>query len=138
MRYRGQGHELAVEIPARIFEAGDGPALAELFELQYQKNYGRRIPNLTVEALTWTLVLSVIDEGSKTIKLLDPKPLPALALRKTRVFDAEIGDFVEAQVISREGASAGAVVEEQTTVWVPSSFNGRISAGGHVILERKG
>jgi N-methylhydantoinase A len=144
MRYRGQGHELAVEIPVRIFEAGDGAALAELFEVQYQKNYGRRIPNLTVEALTWTLVLSAIDEGSETIKLLDPKPFPALALRKTRVFDAEIGDFVEARVISREGASAGAafhgpalVVEEQTTVWVPSSFSGRISAGGHVILERK-
>lgn len=145
MRYKGQGHELAVEIPARLYESGDGAALTELFEAQYQKNYGRRIPNLTVEALTWTLVLSAVDERGETLQLPDPKPTPAKALRKTRVFDAEMGDFVDAQVIAREASPPGScfagpalVVEDQTTVWVPSSFNGRMSAGGHVILERKG
>jgi N-methylhydantoinase A len=145
MRYKGQGHELAVEIPARLYEARDGAALAELFEAQYQKNYGRRIPNLTVEALTWTLVLSAVDEASTAAPLSDAAPSQAKALRHTRVFDAEMGDFVEAQVISREASPPGAtfhgpalVVEDQTTVWVPSSFDGRISSGGHVILERKG
>jgi N-methylhydantoinase A len=119
--------------------------LAELFEAQYQKNYGRRIPNLTVEALTWTLVLSAVDEASTAAPLSDAAPSQAKALRHTRVFDAEMGDFVEAQVISREASPPGAtfhgpalVVEDQTTVWVPSSFDGRISPGGHVILERKG
>jgi N-methylhydantoinase A len=145
MRYKGQGHELAVEIPARLYEAAAGAALAELFEAQYQKNYGRRIPNLTVEALTWTLVLSAVDEASTAAPLSDAAPSQAKALRHTRVFDAEMGDFVEAQVISREASPPGAtfhgpalVVEDQTTVWVPSSFDGRISPGGHVILERKG
>ena len=145
MRYKGQGHELAVEIPARLYEDADGPALAELFEAQYQKNYGRRIPNLTVEALTWTLVLSAVDESAQAIAPSEPSPTQAVAIRKTRVFDAEVGDFVEAQIISREASPPGAafqgpalVVEDQTTVWVPSSFNGRLSAGGHVVLERKG
>jgi N-methylhydantoinase A len=145
MRYKGQGHELAVEIPARLYEAGDGAALAELFEAQYQKNYGRRIPNLTVEALTWTLVLSAVDQETKTATLRDTTASQAKAIRQTRVFDAEMGNFVEAQVISREASPPGArfhgpalVVEDQTTVWVPSSFDGRISPGGHVILERKG
>jgi len=145
MRYKGQGHELAVEIPARLYEAAAGAALAELFEAQYQKNYGRRIPNLTVEALTWTLVLSAVDEASTAAPLSDAAPSQAKALRHTRVFDAEMGDFVEAQVISREASPPGAtfhgpalVVEDQTTVWVPSSFDGHISSGGHVILERKG
>ena len=66
-------------------------------------------------------------------------------MRMTRVFDAEIGDFVDAQVIRRETAPPGAtfsgpalIVEDQTTVWAPSSFTGRISPGGHVILQRKG
>ena len=144
MRYKGQGHELAVEIPARVYESDDGGALAELFEVQYQKSYGRRIPNLTVEALTWTLVLSAIDETPAALIPTTPKRSQAPALRKTRVFDAEIGDFVEAQIISRAAAPPGAefsgpalVVEDQTTVWVPSSFDGHISPGGHVILERK-
>ena len=145
MRYRGQGHELAVEIPARLYEAGDGAVLAELFEAQYQKNYGRRIPNLTVEALTWTLVLSAVDEATKAAPFSDVATSQAKAIRHTRVFDAEMGDFVEAQIISRKASPPGArfhgpalVVEDQTTVWVPSSFDGRISPGGHVILQRKG
>jgi N-methylhydantoinase A len=145
MRYRGQGHELAVEIPTKLYDTADGVVLSELFEAQYQKSYGRRIPNLTIEALTWTLVLSVVDEERVYSTGSEPTSSQAQALRKTRVFDAEIGDFVEAQVIARDGALPGAqfsgpalVVEDQTTVWVPSSFGGRISAGGHVILERKG
>jgi N-methylhydantoinase A len=145
MRYKGQGHELAVEIPARLYEAGDGAALAELFEAQYQKNYGRRIPNLTVEALTWTLVLSAVDDVTQVAAFKQVARLEAKALRQTQVFDAEIGDFVEAQVIARETAPPGScfkgpalVVEDQTTVWVPSSFDGSMSPGGHVILERKG
>jgi N-methylhydantoinase A len=144
MRYKGQGHELAVEIPARLYESRDGTVLSELFEAQYQKNYGRRIPNLTVEALTWTLVLAAVDHETKAETLSNATASQAKAIRHTSVFDAEMGDFVEAQVISREASPPGTtfhgpalVVEDQTTVWVPSSFGGRISPGGHVILERK-
>jgi N-methylhydantoinase A len=145
MRYRGQGHELAVEIPARAYEAKDGAELAEIFEAQYQKNYGRRIPNLSVEALTWTLVLTAQDEEAREIETVaEPAPSAAPVLRMTQVFDAEVGGFVEAKVISREAARPGArfegpalVVEDQTTIWTPTSFEGRISRGGHVILQRK-
>jgi N-methylhydantoinase A len=145
MRYRGQGHELGVEIPARTYRNEDGAELTESFEAQYQKNYGRRIPNLSVEALTWTLVLSAEDdETADGHAETDPAPSEAPVLRLTRVFDAEVGDFVEAKVISREAARPGArfegpalVVEDQTTIWTPTSFEGRISAGGHVILQRK-
>ena len=58
MRYRGQGHELTVEIPARAFLAADATVLADLFAGQYRKNFNRTIPNLGVEVMTWTLVLS--------------------------------------------------------------------------------
>jgi N-methylhydantoinase A len=144
MRYKGQGHELSVEIPATVYEANDAAKLAELFEAQYQKNYGRRIPNLSVEALTWTLVLTAHEESGPPRKLMETARSQAEAVRTTRVFDAEVGDFVDAQVIRREATRPGSVftgpaliVEDQTTVWAPSSFNGRISPGGHVILRRK-
>ena len=145
MRYRGQGPELAVELPARVYENADGAALTEIFEAQYQKSYGRRIPNLTVEALTWTLVLSAQDDES-VANAPTPEPAPSVApiARTTQVFDAEVGDFVTASVIARDALPPGAcfdgpalVVEDQTTIWAPSSFEGRISQGGHVILKRK-
>lgn len=145
MRYRGQGHELAVELPARDYDDSDGAALTEIFEAQYQKNYGRRIPNLSVEALTWTLVLSAQDDdGARDAEAAEPAASAAPVMRTTQVFDAEIGDFVTAKVIARDASPPGAffdgpalVVEDQTTIWTPSSFSGRVSRGGHVILERK-
>ncbi len=144
MRYKGQGHELSVEIPANVYEANDATKLAELFEAQYQKNYGRRIPNLSVEALTWTVVLTAHEESEPPRKLMENARSQAEAIRTARVFDAEVGDFVDAQVIRRETTQPGAVfsgpaliVEDQTTVWAPSSFHGQISPGGHVILRRK-
>jgi N-methylhydantoinase A len=144
MRYKGQGHELSVEIPAAMYEANDAAKLAELFEAQYQKNYGRRIPNLSVEALTWTLVLTAHEESEAPRKLMETARSQAEPVRTARVFDAEVGDFVDAQVIRREATRPGSVfsgpaliVEDQTTVWAPSSFNGQISPGGHVILRRK-
>jgi N-methylhydantoinase A len=144
MRYKGQGHELSVEIPAALYAADDAAKLAELFEAQYQKNYGRRIPNLSVEALTWTLVLTAQEEREAPRKLMENARSQAEAIRTTRVFDAEVGDFVDAQVIRRETTRPGSVfsgpaliVEDQTTVWAPSSFHGQISPGGHVILRRK-
>jgi N-methylhydantoinase A len=145
MRYRGQGHELAVEIPVRAYEARDGAELAEIFEAEYQRSYGRRIPNLSVEALTWTLFLSAQDDETGSVETdVEPAPSVAPILRTTQVFDAEIGGFVEAKIINRESAQPGArfegpalVVEDQTTIWTPTSFEGRISRGGHVILQRK-
>ena len=62
MRYRGQGHDLAVEIPARDYEAGDGTVLEGLFHETYAKNFNRTIPNLRAQALTWTLVLYEVRE----------------------------------------------------------------------------
>ncbi len=115
-----------------------------MFEAQYQKNYGRRIPNLSVEALTWTLVLTAHEDRDTPRNKTEASPSQAVSSRTTRVFDAEVGDFVEAQVIRRESTRPGSafsgpalIVEDQTTVWAPSSFNGHISPGGHVILRRK-
>ena len=55
MRYRGQGHEIAVPLPA---EALDAAALRAGFDAAYAALFGRTIPRLEVEALTWTLSLA--------------------------------------------------------------------------------
>ncbi|MGE0410162.1 MAG: hydantoinase/oxoprolinase family protein, partial [Amphiplicatus sp.] len=55
MRYRGQGHEIAVGLPPeRLAPTG----LAALFEDAYRALYGRTIPGMEFEALTFALTLS--------------------------------------------------------------------------------
>ena len=56
MRYRDQGHELNVELPAATHRRRRSHA-AGLFDRQYRRAYSRTIPNLGMEALTWMLVL---------------------------------------------------------------------------------
>src|SRR6185312_2262908 len=55
MRYRGQGHEVAVPLPPGPL---DPAALRAAFDATYARLFGRTIPRLEVEALTWTLALS--------------------------------------------------------------------------------
>ena len=53
MRYLGQGHEIAVEVS----EQPSAEALRAAFDTTYQALYGRLIPGLDVEVLSWTLTL---------------------------------------------------------------------------------
>ena len=46
MPYQGQGHDLAVHIPARAYVADDGALLERLFHETYARNFNRTIPNL--------------------------------------------------------------------------------------------
>src|SRR5258707_15142426 len=58
MRYRGQGHEIAVPLPNQPFSADAAPDLRRRFEATYETVFGRAIPKLEVEALTWTLSIA--------------------------------------------------------------------------------
>ncbi len=55
MRYVGQGHEITVAVPARALSPADAAALQQAFDDSYRALYGRIIPRLPVEALSWTL-----------------------------------------------------------------------------------
>ncbi len=54
MRYRGQGHEIAVPLDGAALKAD---MLRQAFEATYMQLFGRIIPNLEIEAVTWTLAL---------------------------------------------------------------------------------
>ncbi len=65
MRYVGQGHEIGVEVPRGVVVgtgsgAGDDSmdALRGAFDEAYRAVYGRIIPGLDVEVLSWTLVVT--------------------------------------------------------------------------------
>ena len=55
MRYVGQGHEIGVDLPEDV---ADAAALRAAFDHGYEAVYGRTIPDLDVEILSWTLVVS--------------------------------------------------------------------------------
>ncbi len=140
MRYRGQGHEIAVTLPTadRVPEAAD---LRARFDAAYAALFGRTIPRLEVEALTWTLSLATHRPLPEPVP--DPAPLAAApAPRGSRaVLDPATGLREAAAVFERADLAPGAalegpalIVEDETTTVVPRGFTARVNALRQIVL----
>ena len=143
MRYRGQGHEIAVPLPVRDYDACIGDELRQWFETQYARVFGRVVPGLEVEALTWALTLSTEQAPAEP----DPPPTSngqAAAAGRRSLFDPGSERAVEAAVYDRSAMTPGCdvegpavIVEAETATVVPSGFRVVVSARGHLILTRQ-
>jgi len=144
MRYRGQGHEIAVPLPVRSYRAEDGGELLAAFEAAYRRLYSRVIPGVEVEVLSWVLLLSgpvPIDDGAAPGEPRSSHPSPA---RRRAVFDPDGADFVEVAIYDRAALAPGAVVpgpaviiEDETSTVIGRNFDARIDAFGYIELSRR-
>ena len=144
MRYAGQGHEIAVELPAGTDGRDGGALLSEAFDRKYETLFGRTIPGLDVEVLSWTLVVSAPESGGAMpqapTRQASPGPRGTAALR-----EGPAGESVAAAVYRREGMSPGSriagpalVAEEHTTTVVPAGFDAEVTPDRHLLVRRRG
>jgi N-methylhydantoinase A len=143
MRYRGQGHEIAVNLPVRTFTNADGPHLTELFEAAYRRLYARAIPGVDVEILSWVVSVSAPSEGTLATpvptKTHEPKPRS-----RRKVFDPNSGEFLEVPIYWRPELSPGArikgpavIAEDETSTVVSPIFDAEIDGFGYIALTRR-
>ena len=151
MRYVGQGHEIGVELPDSVVHGGAHAvsALKEAFDRAYETVYGRTIPGLDVEVLSWTLVVSApggdafalarggADAGTGSVREVRPAAFANL-------FASAAEGHVSAAVHLRPELPRGAAIpgpaliaEEQTTTVVPAGWEARVLPGGHLLVERR-
>jgi N-methylhydantoinase A len=143
MRYRGQGHEIAVKLPVRMFAAADRANFGGWFEEAYRRLYSRAIPGAEVEIISWVLALSAPAQGQLAAAAAerpsDPKP------RSRRpVFDVATGEFDDVPVYWRGDLAPGArivgpavIAEDQTSTVVAPQFEARIDRFGYIELSRR-
>ncbi|MBI3515551.1 MAG: hydantoinase/oxoprolinase family protein [Proteobacteria bacterium] len=143
MRYRGQGHELAVPIPADLAAEPDRARLAALFESQYAATFGRVIPGLEVETINWTLRLAAPGAAVAPCPA-QPADRPAAPVGRTRLFDASELKFQDVPVYWRFDLAPGSVVrgpaviaEDETSTVVTASFVARINPLGYIVLTKE-
>ena len=143
MRYRGQGHEIAVELPVREFAAADRAKLAELFEAAYRRLYSRAIPGVDIEILSWVLALSAPAEGRLAAESAE-QPGVAQPITHRSVFDPEAGEFIDMPVYWRGDLAAGAsirgpavIAEDETSTIVSPDFDARIDRFGYIELKAR-
>ncbi|MFK8252320.1 hydantoinase/oxoprolinase family protein [Ancylobacter terrae] len=63
MRYYGQGAEIDVSIPYTQVSPATSEVLRAAFEAEYERLYGRLVPNATPQVMTWRLVGRAPSEG---------------------------------------------------------------------------
>ena len=143
MRYLGQGHEVVVPLPNRIWERADTGIVRAAFEAAYETLYGRIIPKLDLEIVSWSVQVTAVPEA---VAQVDPPPAAeAPRVRGARpVLDPGSGRVVEAALYRRQDFSAGAridgpalIVESDTTTVVSAAFSASVDALGSIVMERR-
>ena len=118
MRYAGQGYEVPVAVD---LEALGAEALKTAFEQAYVRLYGRTIPGMDVEVLSWSLSLQSVQQREVSHSAVTGGAGEAGHIR---MFD---GDAEIAAPIVERSAVTGVVqkgpaliVEDQTSIVVPA------------------
>src|SRR5262249_56390343 len=106
-RYRGQGHEIAVELPGRDLTAADRSTIRELFEAVYRRLYSRAIPGVEIEILSWVLAVRAPAEGHLAAPAREQPTEPKPRARRPG-FDPDVGEFPEGPIYWRPGLGPGA------------------------------
>jgi N-methylhydantoinase A len=143
MRYRGQGHEVMVPLPARRYEAGDVEVFAQAFSAAYRALYSRIVPGADIEVVSWALSLSapvaVPVEQPQAVARHVPEPDGS-----RRIFDPMTGEEIEAAVHRRAELKPGAeiagpaiITEDETSTVVSPAFDAVVNGFGYIELRRR-
>jgi N-methylhydantoinase A len=143
MRYRGQGHEIAVQLPVRTFTAADRTTITDMFEAAYRRLYSRPIPGVEIEILSWVISVGASAEGELAIAIETKSTMPKpKSLRP--VFDPVSGEFQDVPIYWRNDLAPGArisgpavIAENDTSTVVSPVFDAHIDKFGYIELVRR-
>ena len=144
MRYRGQGHEIAVALPVRDFTAADRTTIRELFEGAYRRLYSRAIPGVEIEILSWVVSVSAPAEGRLAAASDGNVQGSQSRGRSGGLFDPDSGEVREVPVYWRADLAPGARIrgpavigEDETSTVIGALFDARIDRFGYIELTRR-
>ena len=142
MRYRGQGHEIAVALPERDFTPADRSTIRDLFEAAYRRLYSRAIPGVDIEILSWVVAVSAPPQGRLGTPAAGQPTEPEPASRRA-IFHPDTGEFQEVAIYWRGDLAPGArirgpavIAEDETSTVVSPRFDARIDRYGYIELIR--
>jgi N-methylhydantoinase A len=143
MRYRGQGHEVMVPLPARVYADTDAETLVKAFEAAYRALYSRAIPGVDIEVVSWVLAVSAPVEPPTQAPSPAAPYLPH-PIGKRPLLDTA-GETIEACIYRRHDLRPGAricgpaiITEDETSTVVAPAFEARVNCFGYIELLRRG
>lgn len=146
MRYHGQGHEIEIPLPERGLTRRDIKSLQQSFEDEYQRQFSRAVPGMTIEILNWVVNVSTKSSLSSAASNGASAPINHRQIHPTEHRDIlcdVTGNPAKAGLFQRHGLKPGdaipgpaLIVEPQTTTFVSLDFALRVLADGALLLTR--
>jgi N-methylhydantoinase A len=144
MRYVGQGHEIAVVLPARTLTEDDVATIRAAYDAAYTKFYNRPVPGSDIEVMSYAVTVATAAPAANGTVAEEPAPHRALAAGVRKVLDTATGMVSDWSVYVRKALAPGAcfdgpaiVAEEETSTLVGPDWTGRITAEGYIELRRE-
>ena len=142
MRYRGQGHEIEIDIPRGELDAGGVESLVAAFEADYARLYGRIVPGMALEVMNWSVRVCTTPEAPPQADDCETCGTPASAGTRTLTL-GQAGETTVAACYGRADLGPGdtirgpsLIVEPQTTTFVSPRFEARIDSAGNIVMTR--
>jgi N-methylhydantoinase A len=143
MRYVGQGHEIAVPLPARTLERADVATIRALYDAEYTRFYDRPVPGSDVEILSFAVTVATVPEEVQPVAAVAAAPAPA-PVRTQRVRDTANGEVADWAVYDRAEMAPGATVrgpcivaEAETSTLVGPGWSCAVDGLGYLELVRE-
>ncbi|WP_043833515.1 hydantoinase/oxoprolinase family protein [Muricoccus aerilatus] len=142
MRYVGQGHEIAVDLPVKELAAEDVEAVRAAYDVAYAGFYDRPVPGSDVEILSFAVTVATEVEAPEPVADVPVAPGPA-PIRHQAVRDTARGEVSEWPVYDRAAFAPGAevrgpciVAEAETSTLVGPGWTCRMDGLGYLELTR--
>ena len=143
MRYVGQGHEIAVPLPAKALAPADAPAIRAAYDTEYARFYKRPVPGSEIEILSFAVTVATLPPPEAP----PPSAAPAYQAEPTHtreVRDTATGAVADWAIYERGSLGPGAcfagpaiIAEAETSTLVGAGWRGRITAEGYIELIRE-
>lgn len=145
MRFRGQGHDIRVDLPGDPYETDFTSHMTALFHTAYQRNYGYSEKGNAVEATEWFLAAESFEVHATPSSQRQYGLAKGYVSHRRLAYFPEDGDFRQVEVVNRldmnstDRVLGPAVIEEReaTTVILEGDV-AYVGQGGHLIIEIAG
>jgi N-methylhydantoinase A len=143
MRYVGQGHEIAVPLPARDLVAADVALIRSAYEAEYTRLYHRVVPGADIEILSYEVKVST--EAAAGAVASATSGAVATGDRGMRaVTNAATGEIADWQILPRSSlaesetvAGPAIITEAETSTLVSPGWSATRDAIGYIHLNRE-
>jgi N-methylhydantoinase A len=143
MRYVGQGHEIAVQLPDNNLDSDCVREMRVRYEAEYSRQFSRVIPHAAIEVMSWAVQATTPRSALAPVVTSHAKR-PATPSSQRPIYQASSDTYEPVPVYLRQELQPGdtmhgpcLIVEDETTTFVPDIFCAHIDGLRSIVLDRQ-